>query len=259
MGSCQTKHPVATIEIGNVSTKTPPRPSTNECSFADDKTVPLTPPPFRRGSVGMSFLWAQRLKTGHLAENVVHLERGNNKVSIETVYRGVHDGTILGEGVAGVVRKVQHIATGFTYAVKVLTLKRLLTPQRQEPPGQENHASDVGAIASQMESLRNEITIMSQLDHPHIARLQEVYQDESHIYLVQEICSGGDLFDWLYMQPDERLDEPTTCRIIWQILSAVRYLHDKGIVHRDLKLENFLFCTNRREQVKMIGAYSRVF
>lgn len=255
MGSCQSRNAAKAATQETATVPTSPTPTEKERSVGnnDDKMASVTQhsTSSSQHGVGLDSLWAQRQQTGHLTENVVHLEWGN-KVPIETVYQGVHDGTKLGEGVAGMVRKVQHVATGLIYAVKVLTLQRLslTTPPRKQDQDDDADA----AAAAQMEALRNEITIMSQLDHPHIARLQEVYQDEDHIYLVQEICTGGDLFDWLYSQPDERLDEATARRIIWQMLSAVRYLHSKGIVHRDLKLENFLFCTHRHEQVKMIGA-----
>ena len=76
------------------------------------------------------------------------------------------------------------------------------------------------------------------------------------LYLVQEVCRGGDLWDWLYQQPAERFAEATARRLVWQMTSALRYLHTKGIVHRDLKLENFLFSTSRHEQLKMIGTVS---
>jgi calcium-dependent protein kinase len=78
---------------------------------------------------------------------------------------------------------------------------------------------------------------MAQLDHPNIARLQEVYEDEEQIYLVQELGSGGELFDVLDDQPDYHYGETEAVELMFQMLSALRYLHSKGIVHRDLKLE----------------------
>jgi calcium-dependent protein kinase len=141
---------------------------------------------------------------------------------IEDVYEGVHDGLVLGSGVAGIVRQVKHRKTGVNYAVKCL---------------------DVGLINSQkmVQQLREEIFIMCQLDHPNIVRLEEVYESHSEIYLVQELCMGGDLFDRLDQQRDFHYTEAQCARLVKQMLSAVRYLHSKGIIHRDMKLENFLF------------------
>lgn len=94
-----------------------------------------------------------------------------------------------------------------------------------------------------LQALREEIFIMCQLDHPNIVRLEEVYESELEIYLIQELCHGGDLFDRLDQQPDEHYSEAKCARLVKQMLSSVRYLHSKNIIHRDLKLENFLFST----------------
>lgn len=141
---------------------------------------------------------------------------------------------MLGSGVSGVVRLVTHKASGVKYAVKCL---------------------DLGLIKSEegLDQLRSEIYIMCQLDHPHIVRLEEVYEGLSEIYLVMELCIGGDLFDRLDEQPDYHYTEAQCARLVKQMLSSVRYLHSKNIIHRDLKLENFLFSDTASESVlKMI-------
>jgi len=184
-------------------------------------------------SIGLDEISEQRKKSGHLVSNVVNIESVR---SIEEVYDGVHHGKKLGEGIAGLVRLVTHKATGIPYAVKCLDLNKLVDKVSQE-------------------QLRNEITIMSQLDHPNIARLQEVYEDDSQIYLVQELGTGGELFDVLDDQPDYHYSEADAARLVCQMVSSLRYLHSKDIIHRDLKLENFLFSTKRHSQLKMIGTY----
>jgi calcium-dependent protein kinase len=71
--------------------------------------------------------------------------------------------------------------------------------------------------------------------------------------LVQELCLGGELFDRLDEQPDYHYSEAQCARLVKQMLCAVRYIHSKGIVHRDLKLENFLFSnTSSESELKMI-------
>ena len=83
--------------------------------------------------------------------------------------------------------------------------------------------------------------------------MEEVYESHSEIYLVQELCLGGELFDRLDEQPDYHYTEAECARLIKQMLSAVRYLHSKGIIHRDLKLENFLFSSTAADsELKMI-------
>ncbi|KAF8443965.1 hypothetical protein L210DRAFT_3395481 [Boletus edulis BED1] len=87
-------------------------------------------------------------------------------------------------------------------------------------------------------SLTREIHHHRQLHHPHVTQMYEVIATESHIWIVTELCSGGELFD--YLAEKGRLSEDETRLIFGQLCLAVAYLHDKGIVHRDLKLENVL-------------------
>lgn len=145
--------------------------------------------------------------------------------SIEEVYDGVHDGRVLGTGVSGLVRLVTHKETGVEYAVKIIDLSKYGTEKR-------------------LNQLKNEVRISAQVDHPNIIHLEEVYQSETHLYLVQELCTGGDLFDLLKAQEDCRLNEDDARRLIQQLLSAVKYLHAHNIIHRDVKLENFLLTSD---------------
>lgn len=163
-----------------------------------------------------SMIESRRENEGGLTANVVHMEVPFGK-PIEEVYDGVHTGPVLGSGISGLVRLVTHKATGVKYAVKCL---------------------DLGLVDNEegLAQLREEIFIMCQLDHPNIVRLEEVYESHSEIYLVQELCLGGELFDRLDEQPDYHYTEGECARLIKQMLCAVRYLHSKGIIHRDLKL-----------------------
>ena len=56
-----------------------------------------------------------------------------------------------------------------------------------------------------------------------------------------ELCTGGELFDLLYDQPDCKFNEPQCAKLATKMLGAVNYLHSMDICHRDLKLENFIF------------------
>jgi len=156
-------------------------------------------------------------------------------VSIEDVYDGVHDGRVLGTGVSGLVRRVTHRATGVDYAVKIIDLSKYGTEKR-------------------LQQLKNEVRISAQVNHSNIIHLEAVYQSETHLYLVQELCTGGDLFDLLKAQKDRHLSEDDARRLVQQLLSAVKYLHAHNILHRDVKLENFLLTTSdiSTAQLRMI-------
>ena len=76
------------------------------------------------------------------------------------------------------------------------------------------------------------------MDHPNIIRIYEYYIDEKNIYIVTEICSGGELFDKII--ENGFFNENVAAYIMKQILQAVFYCHSNKIVHRDLKPENVL-------------------
>jgi serine/threonine protein kinase len=67
----------------------------------------------------------------------------------------------------------------------------------------------------------NEVSALKLLDHPNIIKLYEVYEDENAVYLVQEYCDGGELFD--YIANKESLSESEASGIFQQMLSAIIY------------------------------------
>ncbi|GMI04015.1 hypothetical protein TrRE_jg6757 [Triparma retinervis] len=83
-----------------------------------------------------------------------------------------------------------------------------------------------------------EIEVLKELNHPGIIKLSDVYTTESKIYMVMELMSGGELFD--YVVEKGTLTEEEASRIVRGVVGAVVYMHDKGIIHRDLKPENLL-------------------
>ena len=93
---------------------------------------------------------------------------------------------------------ITHRATGIKYAVKCLDLGLINTPQS-------------------LLQLRNEIFIMCQLDHPNVMRIEEVYESNDELYIVQEICNGGDLFDRLDIQPNYHYTEAQCAKLVKQV------------------------------------------
>eukprot|EP01054_Gregarina_sp_Poly1_P005306 Gregarina_sp_Poly_1__5305@NODE_2804_length_1698_cov_3_571429_g1766_i0_p1_GENE_NODE_2804_length_1698_cov_3_571429_g1766_i0NODE_2804_length_1698_cov_3_571429_g1766_i0_p1_ORF_typecomplete_len436_score70_29Pkinase/PF00069_25/3_2e65Pkinase/PF00069_25/7_1e02Pkinase_Tyr/PF07714_17/4_1e43EFhand_7/PF13499_6/9_8e11EFhand_7/PF13499_6/3e13EFhand_1/PF00036_32/0_0022EFhand_1/PF00036_32/0_001EFhand_1/PF00036_32/3_9e06EFhand_1/PF00036_32/9_2e05Kinaselike/PF14531_6/1_3e18Kinaselike/PF14531_6/2_5e03EFhand_5/PF132 len=96
-----------------------------------------------------------------------------------------------------------------------------------------------------MEALQLEISLLRSCDHPSIMKFYSYYEDAKQLFLVCELCEGGELFDYItdasYYSDKSRQDREYSAAVIMrQILSGVAYLHAMDIVHRDLKPENVL-------------------
>jgi len=88
------------------------------------------------------------------------------------------------------------------------------------------------------ERFTRETNIMMRLDHPNIIKLYETFEDTRNIYLVMEMCEGGELFDRIINKG--HFSEKEARFTFLQIIQALNYCHSNGICHRDLKPENFL-------------------
>lgn len=129
----------------------------------------------------------------------------------------------LGEGSFGSVTKAKNKTTGQTIAVKNIQKKQL----------------------KDAEKFKVEIHIMKELDHPNIVRLFETFEDAKCLYLVLELCEGGELFDRII--DAGFFSEQDAANYMTQILSAIFYMHQHSITHRDLKPENFLLETKAKD------------
>ncbi|CAE7445984.1 CPK2 [Symbiodinium microadriaticum] len=96
-----------------------------------------------------------------------------------------------------------------------------------------------GLTEGRYRHLKKECEVFLTVDHPNIAQLSDVYEWEDGIALIMEYCSGGELLQRLEAQ--EVYDEAAAAEATSQMLQAVNYLHAHSIVHRDLKLQNFLY------------------
>ncbi|XP_047439844.1 NUAK family SNF1-like kinase 2 [Mugil cephalus] len=99
--------------------------------------------------------------------------------------------------------------------------------------------------------IRREIEIMSSLCHPHIITIYEVFENKDKIVIVMEYANRGDLYD--YICDKRNISEREARHFFRQIVSAVHYCHQNGIVHRDLKLENILLDGNGNVKIADFG------
>ena len=110
---------------------------------------------------------------------------------------------------------------------------------------------------------RNEINVLSKVDHPNIIRLYEVFEDERYISIIMELCQGGDLFKKIneLAEKDQSFSEKEAVKIFKQLMSAVSYCHSQGICHRDLKPDNIIFLNKEPDSpIKVIDfGLSKIF
>jgi len=88
------------------------------------------------------------------------------------------------------------------------------------------------------ESVLHEVAVMNQLDHPHIVKVIDFFEETDYFFIVMELMAGGDVFDRIIdMKHYTEKDARDLCKIL---LEAVDYMHQNNIAHRDLKPQNLL-------------------
>uniref|UniRef100_A0A3Q1J697 non-specific serine/threonine protein kinase n=1 Tax=Anabas testudineus TaxID=64144 RepID=A0A3Q1J697_ANATE len=139
-------------------------------------------------------------------------------------------GKMINKGSFAKVMEGLHIGTGEKVAIKVIDKKKA----RQD--------------SYVLKNMKREPRIHQMVRHPHIVILLETLETENSYYMAMELCAGGDLMDRICER--KRLEEREVRRYTRQILSAVEHLHKHGIVHRDLKIENFLL--DKHNNIKIV-------
>ncbi|CAA7054317.1 unnamed protein product [Microthlaspi erraticum] len=137
-------------------------------------------------------------------------------------------GEKLGKGQFGITHKCEEKSTGKTYACKSI-LKKELKSQEDE------------------NSIKREIRIMKHLaGQPNIVEFKCAYEDEDSIHLVMEYCGGGELYDKIeaLFKDQSSYSEKDAVGIIRPIVNVVKVCHFMGVMHCDLKPENFLLSSN---------------
>lgn len=131
--------------------------------------------------------------------------------------------TIVGTGNFGTVKICKDIKTGTTYAMKMLLKSEIIR-------------------LKQIDHMRNELTILTEVEHPFIVKFFGFTQDCQYLYYLLEFIPGGELFSLL--RDETKFPVEKAAFYSAQIVSTFEYLHSKGIVFRDLKPENILIGTD---------------
>jgi len=88
--------------------------------------------------------------------------------------------------------------------------------------------------------MRMEADLLDQLHHPNIVRVHHLIQINSKLYMGMELLEGGSLGQFLNSKEGKNLSDMKASKIMKGILSALSYIHEKGIIHRDLKTANII-------------------
>uniref|UniRef100_A0A1J3E3L6 non-specific serine/threonine protein kinase n=1 Tax=Noccaea caerulescens TaxID=107243 RepID=A0A1J3E3L6_NOCCA len=98
-----------------------------------------------------------------------------------------------------------------------------------------------------IEDVRREVKLLKSLSgHKHLIRYYDACEDANNVYIVMELCEGGELLDRILARGG-KYPEDDAKAIVVQILNVVSFCHLQGVVHRDLKPENFLFTSSRED------------
>ncbi|KAI8577255.1 hypothetical protein K450DRAFT_178089 [Umbelopsis ramanniana AG] len=146
---------------------------------------------------------------------------------------------LLGVGAFSKVYLVECTETGKKYAIKMISKDRLAHDSR---------------IRS---SIDREVAILEYIDHPNVVHLDCTMETEHHFCLVLEHVDGGELYDYVEklhknLTPGQTVDEMLIKRLFLQLVNVMIWLHEKHIVHRDLKLENILISSATDSDVPVL-------
>ncbi|XP_018620476.1 serine/threonine-protein kinase DCLK1b isoform X3 [Scleropages formosus] len=126
-------------------------------------------------------------------------------------------GRTIGDGNFAVVRECVERSTGREYALKII---------------------NKGKCRGKEQMIQNEVSILRRVKHPNIVLLIEEMDTYSELYLVMELVKGGDLFDAI--TSTNKYTERDASGMLYNLASAIKYLHSLNIVHCDIKPENLL-------------------
>ncbi|KAF2902983.1 hypothetical protein ILUMI_03210 [Ignelater luminosus] len=148
---------------------------------------------------------------------LVKLSKDNNIVLPMSLRQKYTVGRMIGDGNFAIVRLCTDKTTTEEYALKII---------------------DKSKCKGKEDMVENEVRILRKLSHPNIMSLIDEQDTKAMLYLVCELVKGGDLFDAITVA--QKFSEDQAALMITHLTSALAYLHNLNIVHRDVKPENLL-------------------
>jgi len=161
----------------------------------------------------------QRIKDGEALAEYIKGYFKEHKEAPPTTTEFYRVGRLLGKGAFGKVNLGMHKLTGKLVAIKSIN-KEYLTDEASK------------------KKVMQEYSILKHLRHPNVIRLYESFESVKHILIVTELCTGGDLLN--YVRKRRKLKEDMAKFVFKRLIEGLNHCHTRGILHRDIKLDNVL-------------------
>uniref|UniRef100_A0A673H5D3 non-specific serine/threonine protein kinase n=1 Tax=Sinocyclocheilus rhinocerous TaxID=307959 RepID=A0A673H5D3_9TELE len=139
----------------------------------------------------------------------------------------------IGEGSFGKAILVKSRTDGRQYVIKEIGISRMSNKERQES--------------------RKEVAVLANMSHPNIVQYKESFEESGCLYIVMDYCEGGDLFKKINNQRGTLFSEEQILDWFVQICLALKHVHDRKILHRDIKSQNIFLTKDGTIQLGDFG------
>uniref|UniRef100_A0A8C6U0L6 non-specific serine/threonine protein kinase n=1 Tax=Neogobius melanostomus TaxID=47308 RepID=A0A8C6U0L6_9GOBI len=139
----------------------------------------------------------------------------------------------IGEGSFGKAILVKSKEDGHQYVIKEINISGMSSKERQES--------------------RKEVAVLANMSHPNIVQYKESFEEGGCLYIVMDYCEGGDLFKRINSQKGVLFTESQILDWFVQICLALKHIHDRKILHRDIKSQNIFLTKDGTVQLGDFG------
>ncbi|XP_011985032.2 serine/threonine-protein kinase Nek1 isoform X14 [Ovis aries] len=139
----------------------------------------------------------------------------------------------IGEGSFGKAILVRSTEDGRQYVIKEINISRMSNKEREES--------------------RREVAVLANMRHPNIVQYRESFEENGSLYIVMDYCEGGDLFKRINAQKGILFQEDQILDWFVQICLALKHVHDRKILHRDIKSQNIFLTRDGTIQLGDFG------